>query len=178
MSRTNNRVLIFGGICLATGILAGITWALAAERPGYVVDEQLGASLPERSLATVFAADAWFTLLVGLMGLLLGILAWLWLHRLGWWVCLLAILGSGIMAVMAWQTGMLVSPMDFDQRLAAANPGDVVPIDLELRAHAALLVAPFAAITPVMLLSAFWPDEREDDDSGNLPPDHAVTEAS
>lgn len=173
---SQNRILLFLGVCLGVGVVTGITWALAVERPGYFVDDDLGASIPERGLASVFASDAWFALLVGLMGLLVGILGWLWLHRLGWWVCLFVILGAGLMAVVAWQVGVLVSPSDFDDRLAAAEPGEIVPIDLELRAHAALLIAPFAAITPVMLFSAWWPEDREPEENPAPPSAHAVAE--
>lgn len=176
MSSNPNRLLLFLGVCLGIGIAAGIAWALTAQRPGYLIGEDLGASIPERSLAQIFAADAWFTLVVGLMGLLVGILAWLWLHQLGWWVSVLAVVGAALMAVLAWQVGMLVSPGDFDQRLATAEPGDVVPIDLELRSLAALLVAPFAAITPVMLLSAWWPEDRDEETSELLEDAHAVAE--
>ncbi|HHT14195.1 MAG TPA: hypothetical protein GX013_13680, partial [Propionibacterium sp.] len=43
-----------------------------------------------------------------------------------------------------------------------ATPGDVVAVDLSLRSMAALMVAPFLAITPVMLLAAFWPEPADE----------------
>ncbi len=62
--------------------------------------------------------------------------------------------------LFAWQVGLLVTPNNFDELLANAVSGDVVPMNLRLHAYAALLVAPFTAITPVMLLAAFWPEGR------------------
>jgi len=83
-------------------------------------------------------------------------------------VCALAVLGAGIAGVLAWQVGLLVSPNNFAERLAGAVGGDLIPVDLQLRATAALLVAPFAAITPVMLLAAFAPEPREPDATAEL----------
>ena len=137
-----------------------MVFGVLTPRPGYVVDENLGASMSERGMASVFTADAWFVLITGLVGLAAGVVAWLWFHRWGWGVCVVAIVGATMVALLAWGSGTLVTPGNFDVRLASAVPGDIVPIDLELRSWAALLVAPFTAITPVMLLAAFWPEPR------------------
>lgn len=152
------RLGLFLAACLLAGVIAGVVWALGAELPVYVLDDNLAATMSETQLATVFGADALFTLLVGVLGLGLGILSWFWFNASGWWVCVLAIIGALLMALVTWQTGVTILPPDFQERLATANPGDVVPVDLQLRSHAALVMAPFAAITPVMLLAAFWPE--------------------
>lgn len=157
------RVGLYLGACLALGIVAGVVWALTAFRPGYEIADDLGASLGERGLAGIFAADATFSVLLAAVGLGIGVAAWLLFHRHGWWVCMLAVVGGAIAAVVAWQVGLLVTPNDFEQRLASAVGGDVVPVDLQLRSMAALLVAPFAAITPVMLFAAFWPERSAAD---------------
>ena len=154
------RVFVFLLSCLGVGVVVGILWAVFASPPGYVVAEDLGASLSERGLAGIFASDALFSVLVAVVGLGIGVASWLVFHRWGWWVCLLAVGGAGISGVVAWQTGLLASPGDFAERLAIAVSGDVVDVDLQLHATAALLVAPFAAITPVMLLAAFWPEPK------------------
>lgn len=158
MREASRRLLQFTAGTVGGGIIAGILWALVTPLPGYVVDDDLGASMSERGLASVFAADAWFILITGLVGLAAGIVAWLWFHRWGWGVCVVAIVGALVVSLLAWGTGTLVVPGDFDERLASAGPGDVVPVALELRGLAGLLMAPFMAITPVMLLAAFWPE--------------------
>ncbi|GAB3814598.1 hypothetical protein GCM10028820_10810 [Tessaracoccus terricola] len=145
--------------CALAGLVLGLIWFLGAYRPGYTVLEDLGATMDERGLAGMFAADAFFTLLVGILGLAAGIVSWLLFRNLGWWVCLLAVVGSTAGALVVWQFGLLLGGSGFSERLASAGPGDVVPVDLALQAHAAILVAPFLAITPVMLFSAFWPEE-------------------
>ena len=146
--------------CAVAGLIQAVVWALTAERPGYTVGEDMYARIGERGLANLFAPDALFTLLVGILGLAAGIASWLLFRHVGWWVCVLAVVGATIGALVTWQVGLLVSGNGFASRLAAAQPGDVVPVDLVLNAHAALLVAPFLAITPVMLFSAFWPEEN------------------
>lgn len=155
------QVAVFLLSCLGAGVVSGIIWALTAYRPGFLVAEDLGASLSERALAGIFASDALFTVLSGVVGIGVGVASWLVFHRTGWWVCVLAVVGAGLAALMAWQVGLLVTPNDFAERLATAVGGDVVAVDLQLHAKAALLVAPFAAITPVMLLAAFWPERKQ-----------------
>ncbi len=163
------RVTIFLLSCLGAGVVAGIIWALAAYRPGYLLADDLGASLSERALAGIFAADALFSVLLAVVGLGIGIASWLLFHRAGWWVCVLAVVGAGVAALFAWQVGLLVTPNNFDELLANAVSGDVVPMNLRLHAYAALLVAPFTAITPVMLLAAFWPEGRAAEAPGDRP---------
>lgn len=153
-------VTVFLLCCAGAGVISGIIWAVFAFRPGYEVANDLGASMAERSLAAIFAADALFAILLAVVGLAIGVASWLLFQRMGWWVCVIAVGGAAIAAVIAWQVGLLISPQDFPERLASAVSGDVVPVDLQLHAVSALLVAPFAAITPVMLFAAFWPEPR------------------
>lgn len=155
------RVTVFLLSCFGAGVVSGIIWAVFAFRPGYEVANDLGASLAERALAGIFSSDALFTVLLAVVGVAIGVAGWLFFQRLGWWVCIIAVAGAGIAALCAWQVGLLVSPNDFPERLASAVSGDVVPVDLQLHAVAALLVAPFSAITPVMLFAAFWPEQKD-----------------
>lgn len=154
------RAALFLLSCVGAGVVFGVIWAVFAFRPGYEVADDLGASLGERGLAQIFAADALFSVLLAVGGLAIGVVCWILFHRNGWWVCALAVVGAAIAALLAWQVGLLVSPNNFSERLASAVGGDVVPVDLQLHALAALLVAPFTAITPVMLLAAFWPESK------------------
>ena len=154
------RTVWFAVFVMVTGVIGATAWALLAHRPGYIVTEDLGAHLTERGQADVFSSDALFVTVVGLVGLLTGVVAWLRFRDLGWLVCVHALLGGAVAALIVWQLGLLVSPNNFDQRLAAASAGDVVPIDLALHSLTALLVGPFGAITPIMLFTAFWPDDE------------------
>ena len=53
-----------------------------------------------------------------------------------------------------------IGGVPFDERLAAAKPGDTVPIALALRSPSALAVWAFAAVTPILLGSALGPDDE------------------
>lgn len=155
-------VPVFLVACAVVGVVLGALWALFAYRPGYVVREDLSAYLTERGLADIFAADALFVFLSVLLGIAAGIGSWLLFRRLGWWICILAVVSASIGSLVAWQFGLLIGPRRFEERLAAAVSGDVVPVDLALHSLSALLVAPFLAITPVMLCAAFWPEDATD----------------
>lgn len=154
------RTLWFTVFVVVTGAVGAGLWAVFAHRPGYIVTEGLGAYLTERGQTDVFSSDALFVALAGLSGFLIGIVAWLRFKDLGWLVCVHALLGGTVGALIIWRLGLLVSPSNFDQRLATAAVGDTVPIDLDLHSLAALLVGPFGAITPIMLCAAFWPDDE------------------
>ena len=152
------RILQFLGVLLGLGALCAFVWARFAHRPGYLVSQELGASLSERGLPGVFSADALFALLAALSGLAIGLISWWWFRDRGWWVCVAAAGGALVVCLLIWAGGLWILPPSFDSRLAAASAGDIVPIDLTLRSMSALLVGPFCAITPVMLLAAFWPE--------------------
>ena len=158
MPRLLWRVLQFLGLLLGLGVLCALIWAWLARRPGYLVSQELGASLPERGLAEVFSTDALFALLAALSGIAIGLISWWWFRDRGWWVCVAAVGGALAVCLLTWLGGMWILPPTFDARLAAASAGDIIPIDLTLHSMSALLVGPFCAITPVMLLAVFWPE--------------------
>lgn len=152
------RWLQFLGIVTGLGIPMGMVWARFAHRPGYTVSQDLGAGLPERGLADMFSADALFVMLAAVSGVIIGLVAWWQFYDSNWAVCAAPVLGGLAACLIMWQLGMVFAPSTFDERLAAAQPGDVIPIDLTLRSLSALLVGPFCAITPIMLFTVFLPE--------------------
>lgn len=166
-SRTSRRhrlvseLGVFLGTCLVVGALAGLLWSQLAVLPGYLVDDQGRATTSERGLAEQFSGDAWFCLLAAVGGLLIGVLAWWRLVRVGWTVILLAAAGALVAGGLAWLVGWTMGPGDFETRLAQARPGDLVPIQLTLRAPVSLLVWPFMASIPILLWSSLAPDNEE-----------------
>lgn len=154
---------LLGYLALALGIgaLMGVLWMVVVTPPGYVVQRDGSASTSERQLAGFFAGDAWFALLGAGAGLTLGWLAWARLKFLGWSVVLVAAGAAATAALVCWFVGYQLGPSEFNQRLASARPGDVVPLELTLRAKASLLVWPFVATVPVLLGSSLAPDDEE-----------------
>ena len=148
-------------LALGLGALTGVLWWWVVDLPGYLVNRDGGASTSERGLADFVAGDAWFTLLGSLAGLLLGWLAWARLRQLGWPVVLIAVGAAVAAALVCWLVGYLLGPDDFTRRMARSRPGDLVLIQLTIRAKASLLVWPFAATVPVLLASSLGRDDEE-----------------
>lgn len=158
--RTSWKVCVFLAAAILSGGVAGLIWAAITKLPSYAVGEDLSASMSELALSHIVDADANFTLVTGALGLLIGVAGWLVLHRTGWVVTVIPLLAAFAASLMAWRLGVTIGVSGFTQRLANASPGQLVQVDLQLRALSALLIGPFAAVAPVMLLSAFWPEAR------------------
>lgn len=164
------RLLVFVAASVLVGGAGAQLWAMTAPRPIYVIQEDLTALISERGQAAIIGADASFTLITAVIGFAVGLAGWFVLYRRGWLVIAGALVAAVAATLMTWQLGLIVGVNDFAERLATASPGDVVSVDLELRSLAALMVAPFAAITPVMLLAAFWPEPQHEQPYEDQPP--------
>lgn len=153
-------------LAVVIGIGAGVLWEKVVRLPGYHIGSNGAATTTERGLTEFFAVDAYFCLIGFLASIGLGIVAWKWFGRLGWPVVFVAVLGAASAALICWWVGYQLGPGAFEPRLAHAEPGDFVPIALDLRSPVALLVWAFGAIVPVLLGASLGRDEEEDD----LPP--------
>ncbi len=160
-SRVAARIGAFVALGLGLGAAAGVLWELVVDLPVYKIASDGAASTTERGLTEFFGGDAWFVAIGLLVGLGLGILGWRRFRDLGWplvvVVCLTA-LGAGL---LCWMVGYRLGPGDFTPRLAAAQAGDLVPIELTLRARASLLTWPFFAVIPVLLGSSLGRDDED-----------------
>lgn len=157
------RVGLFVALALGLGALSGVGWWAVTDLPAFRVQAGGGAVTSERGLAGYIGADAWFVVCGVVVGLLVGVLGWRWFGREGWLVVVLvAVLGAAA-AALCWTVGYRIEPGSFAVRLAAAQPGDVVPIDLTVRARAALAVWPLFAVIPVLLGSSLGRDPEVDD---------------
>lgn len=143
------------------GVLAGVLWKFIVPLPTYQVNVDGYAATSERGLADFIAGDAWFVTIGLILGTICGLVCWWWFAGLGWRVLLLAVGASLLMALLCWQVGWLLGPGPFEPRLAAAQPGDVLAIELTVRGHAAVLAWPFAASLVVMLTAALTPDPED-----------------
>ena len=158
---TAARVTAFAALGLGLGAIAGVGWWAVMDTPAYLVNPDGSASIGERGLAEFVAGDAWFCAIGLLVGVALGLVAWRVLSGLGWPLVLLVAIVAVLSSLVCWYVGHRLGPGDFVGRLAAARPGDLVPIELTLRARASLLTWPFFAIIPVLLGSSLGSDEEE-----------------
>ncbi|MGL4831522.1 MAG: hypothetical protein ACRCWS_02925 [Propionibacteriaceae bacterium] len=152
---------IFAVVVIATGILGGVLWYFIAQRPSWVIQSDGSALISERSLAQYFSTDLWFVITGAVAGLGLGAVAFRWFRTLGGWVTIIAGAGAATAAFAALGVGWILSPGPLAPRLANALPGDHVAIDFSLRSPSALLVWPFTAMIPILLLASFLPDPED-----------------
>ena len=160
------RTLVFLAGAVIAGAVGGLLWSAVTPRSTYTIRDDLAASITERGHAAVVASDVMFAVITGVLGIIIGIVGWAVLQRRGVLVTFVPPIAAFAAALMAWRLGTGVGEGNFAEQVAVARPGDVVSIDLTLRSMSALLVAPLAAVTPVMLLAAFWPEPRGDQPRG------------
>lgn len=134
---------------------------MLVDLPVYRVNDDGNASTSERGLSQFFAGDAWFAALGLVVGVVLGVLAWRSFRTLGWPIVLLVTLVAFAAGLVCWLVGYRLGPGEFNPRLTDAGPGDLVPIELTLRARASLLSWPFVAVVPVLLGSSLGHDGEE-----------------
>lgn len=152
---------LLAGLAVVVGALAAVFWSAVVDLPSYSIQNDGHAVISETELTQVVAMDVWYAITGVLVGAGLGLVAWRWFRTLGWPVALLAIGSAVVAGVVCWQLGELIGPRDFPSRLAEAQPGDLVPMSLQLHSVSALAIWAFAAVTPVLLISSLGRDEED-----------------
>jgi len=148
-------VAVYVAGVLVAGLVGGLLWHLLASPPNFTIGDDKGAIITERGLSQTIAMDIWYVLIGIVFGLMLGGFSWAVLRRFGWPVVLIATAAALLAAWLAWQFGHLLGPRNFAERVGQANPGDRVPMDLDLHSVPLMLVWPFAVNVP-LLLAALW----------------------
>ena len=148
-------ILVYLVGVVAAGLLAGTLWHLLTVPPNFTIGDDQGAIITERGLSQVFALDIWYIFIGIAFGLGLGVFSWGLLRKLGWPLVLVTIAAALLAGLICWRFGNLLGPRDFADRIAAAQPGDRVPMDLDLHSATLLVIWPLAADLPVLLL-ALW----------------------
>jgi hypothetical protein len=159
--RTLFRLCSFLALAVAAGVAAGVVWWAVVDLPTYRVNSDGGAATTERGLSEFISGDAWFVVIGLVVGVGLGLAGWRWLRGLGWSLVLVVGCAAVVAELVCWLVGYRLGPGEFAPRLAAAKPGDLVPIELTLRARASLLTWPFFAVIPVLLGSSLGRDDEE-----------------
>ena len=160
------RVLLYTGLAIVAGVIGGWVWHAIVKVPTYLTSDDGSVQMTERAVSQIFSIDAIFVIIGLLVGLALGLVAWLFFRKTGWPVALAATLGGLLAGGVCWLVGVLQGPSNFAERVASANPGDQVPIDFQLHTGSALLVWALGAIIPVMLYANL---SREDDKDWEIP---------
>lgn len=160
------RVLIVAAVAVVLGVVSALVWRALVNLPTYTVTDHGTAVISDSGLTRFIAADAWFALIGLPLGVGLGYLVWTWCRTMGWPIALVAV-GAGLLAArMCLTTAALIGPANFAERLASANPGERVSVDLALTTSTALLVWPLATLIPILLYASLGP---ESDSEAQLP---------
>lgn len=174
------RVGILTALAVLIGVVGALVWANVAVLPAYVVQADGHATISENDLSQVFSGTFTYAVIGFVGGLAIGIAVWAQLRRLGWPVAPitagLALLGGGT----CWVLGELVGPGPFADRMAAAVPGESVPIALQLAAPSALAIWVFAAVAVPLFAASLGPEvgglTRDDSTEPAAEDDAAVAE--
>lgn len=148
-SRRGRRPLVEAVLAVAVlavlGVLGGIAWWWAWEPSFYTVMEGQGA-MAEPDLSRRFAADGWYAVIAGSLGLVSGLLL-TWRLRAHRMVTLAALLvGSALAVAVMTATGIVLGPGDTDAALAVADEGSRVPMQMEVGVPAFYLAWPVLAL--------------------------------
>ena len=168
--------VVLAGVLLLAGVAAGLLWWVLAPRATLEVtaDGPVPVGLPSAEL--LIADDGVYTLLLGGLGLVAGLVAWRLRHRRGVATVLALAVGTVLASLAAWQLGELLGAGPSPAELAAVGTRVITP--LQLGSPAALAVAPFLAVLAYVvstLLSAADDLDRPDPvaaapvDGGPLP---------
>lgn len=149
------RCAKLAGFTVVIGVVAGLVWHRFVTLPSYTASEDGLVAITNRAQSQYFGTDAMFIIIGLIAGLVLGYVAWRLFFRLGWPVCLFAMASGFVSALVCWAVGAAMGPHNFEHRVAAALPGDRIPIDFSLHAPLSVTVWIFASIVPIMLYANF-----------------------
>jgi uncharacterized membrane protein YeaQ/YmgE (transglycosylase-associated protein family) len=140
-------------VLAVVGAGVALLWWQVTPRWGFKVDPSGNLVPLDPEQEQVFATDGWYMVFTLIVGLLATLLAWR-VKALRGPLGLIALgVGSLLGAVITWRAGLLLAPAPTTAQLHEI--GRVVYPALRLRATAALMVEPLAAVAVYLLLVGF-----------------------
>jgi len=121
--------------------------------------DKYGQPITDETLADCKASDA--VLLGAVGGLILAVLAWLWLRHRPMVALMTLVLSGALLAVTAWWLGGLLGPSD--PTLGAIAVGETVSEPLGLRAMGVLVAPAVVAVATFVVLAAALPPAEADE---------------
>ena len=146
-------VMLCLGVAVIAGVVCALIWHVCVHLPIYQVDDKGYATTSERGLTAIFSIDSTFALIGMVVGVGCGFLSWWALHHRGVVVLVPTIATALVSATVCWAVGTLMGPHDFSDRVAAASPGDEVPVDFRLHTWTSLLVWVLGALIVTLILA-------------------------
>jgi hypothetical protein len=134
------------------GIVAGLIWAALAPRAGLQEVARGEAGLVSAESSAFFVADAWFSLIVAVGGLITGILGYRFLvRRAGWTATAGLVLGAVAAALLALWFGENMGLGTYNHLLATSPNGTLFHASLALGAKTALAFWPLLTSAVILL---------------------------
>ena len=149
--RSRAWFFVYAGTVAVVAVVAGIVWNRLVVLPTYQIGEDFRARIPESGLSHIVGTDVYFTLIGLVGGLVLGLMAWILFHDLGWPVTLIASGGGLVAGLLARYVGQFIGPRDFDERIAIATVGDLVRVDFTANSWVPMAVWVGMAVVPVLI---------------------------
>lgn len=131
-------------VLAVAGVPLGVLWWALAPRAHYRITGSGPVVIGNPSEELLVADDGVFVLIVAGLGLLAGVLTWLFRRRRGLAMLLAVALGTAAGSAVAWQIGELLGPGP--SKAALAHVGGRVTTSLTLGMLPALVVGPFVAM--------------------------------
>jgi len=170
-ARDVRSALLVTGASIVGGVLVGLIWRWAAPLSHY--RNRGGAGVPVGAAETAVAADGWFAVCSAVAGIVvaLGVVLLVRHGRLG---SLAGLAAGGLLgAVVAWRTGLLLSPPTVTESLASSGAGQRFDGPLRISAIGVLLAWPMTAVITFFAVVAGLDADDEPADSGPGPGDRA-----
>ena len=144
--RTSARLVLALAVA---GVPAGLAWWGLAPRADFRITDAGPEPLGSPSGELLVADDAVFVLVLAVVGLIAGAVAWQLRRRRGVATVVALALGAVVTSVVAWQVGELLGVGPTEAQIA--DVGAVVTTSLTLGSPAAIAVAPFTAVLVYVL---------------------------
>ncbi len=144
--RTSLRLVLALAIA---GVPAGLAWLALAPRADFRITDAGPEAIGLPSDELLMADDVVFVLVLAVVGLIAGALAWLLRPRRGVATVVALAVGAVATSVVAWQVGEMLGAGPTEAQLA--DVGAVVTTSLTLGSPAAIAVAPFTAVLAYVL---------------------------
>ena len=155
---TTSRTLVLTALALLVGAVAALLWANLSVLPRWTVFPDGHAEMTDLARTEVFSATFWYSVIALVGGLAIGVASWVRLRRIGWPVAIITALLALVAGITCWWLGQVFGPGPFAERLAAAQPGDRVPVALRLQAPSALAIWVFAAVAVPLFAASLGPE--------------------
>lgn len=147
---------LVAALVTAVGVVLGLLWWWLAPSVVYLSDGERAFLRNSEGEDTV-SVDGAFALIAAGLGLLTGLLVFLFRRTGGINIVVGLALGSLLAGLVGWQLGGLLGPSgDLGARAAEAGRGGTFDGPLELNATIALLVLPLAALLAHLLVTSLF----------------------